>query len=155
MNLRNLFKFFVVFFIMIYSLENQAQETSKTNALLELRPPLNITGCKVCVENNPFLTLPTDKKVKSILSNNVKKDDVINFPVEVLIDYKGVLKKITRTDSVSPLDDRLINSDFDKLLSLFENKKITDTKIFNSKDQYLKGVIILKLSSEDIKIINQ
>ena len=40
-------------------------------------------------------------------------------------------------------------------LSLLKLVKITDTKIFNSKDQYLKGVIILKLSSEDIKIINQ
>lgn len=155
MKLKTLFKFFVVALLAMFPLVMSAQESNKSISIIELRPPLNSILCDFCIEKNPTLTLVLDKNVKLFLANQLKKDEVIYFPVEVLVNSQGELDKISRTDLVSPIDERLNDSNFDKLLSLLKNKKITDTKIFNSKNQYLKGVLILKLSADDIKILNQ
>lgn len=151
---------FLVFFLSCITAQSQTVDFSglQNSNNVSIKAPLNSIPCISCVEielNQP-LVLSEIKDFNKLSSEILKNDQELIIPIEILISNIGIVDDIFISERVSPMENRVSNNILIKqLLNSFKGSKILKNKTSLKDNQHIASVLLLKLTHNNLIILNQ
>jgi hypothetical protein len=151
---------FLMFFLSCIAAKSQ---TFDINGLrnpnnVSIKAPLNSIPCVSCVEielNQP-LVLPEIKGFSKLSSEILKNDQELVIPIDILISNLGIVDEIIISAKIFPIENRVLNNkSIEQLLNTIKGNSVLKYRTSLNDDQHIEAVLLLKLTPDNLIILNQ